>query len=84
MREGFRDRPAVAEAAVQIARRTGDRARDVSESIRRQVERQLVAIGAPDTWVRLLTEVVPLLAAEREHVFGDDLPAGLRLADVNV
>jgi len=39
-------------AAVQLARVTGDRARDVSEKLRAEVAKKLVAVGAKEAWVR--------------------------------
>lgn len=80
LRENWRDNPASPAAAVQLARRTGDRARDISEALRREVSRKLAAIAAPEPWVRAVTEVVAVEAAERAKLLGDDLPVGLRLS----
>jgi molecular chaperone DnaK (HSP70) len=75
---GQRERP---EAAVQLARVTDDRARDVSEAARREVERRLVAFGAPEAWVRAVREAVPVREEEQRAFFGESLPVGLRLLD---
>jgi hypothetical protein len=68
-------------AAVQLARRTGDRARDVGDPVRREVEQRLVAAGASETDLRAVREVVALEEGERAAFFGDALPLGLRLVD---
>ncbi|WP_437645086.1 Hsp70 family protein [Sorangium sp. So ce362] len=79
MREKWQELPSAAPAAVQLARRTGDRARDVSDRIRGEVERRLVKAGAPEAWVRAVREVVAVEEAERAAFFGEGLPVGLRL-----
>jgi molecular chaperone DnaK (HSP70) len=73
--------PKAAHAAVQIARRTGDRARDVNERVRSEVEKRLVAMGAEEAWVRAVREIVPVEESERAAFFGDTLPPGLRLVE---
>jgi len=67
-------------AAAQIARRTGDRARDLPDDLREQVAQRLAAAGAPATWVAMVREVGELTTQDEMRVFGDTLPAGLRLA----
>jgi len=66
-------------AAVQLGRLTGDRSRDLSEEIRAQTLVALQAAHAPADWLRTLTEVVPLAAADEARALGDTLPHGLRL-----
>jgi hypothetical protein len=73
--------PKAAQAAVQLARRTGDRARDVNERVRQEVEKRLVAMGAEEPWVRAVREVVAVEESERAAFFGDALPPGLRLVE---
>jgi molecular chaperone DnaK (HSP70) len=81
LREKWGDLPSAPEAAVQLARVTGDRARDVSERARREVERRLVAVGAREDQVRAVRELVPVAEAERAAFFGEGLPVGLRLVE---
>jgi hypothetical protein len=81
LREKWEGRPTALESAVQLARVTGDRARDVSERARRDVERRLVAAGAREERVRVVREYVPVAEAERAAQFGEGLPVGLRLVD---
>ena len=68
-------------AATQLARMTGDRARDVSEAVRADVEKRLVQAGARAQWVTMVREVVALDDAQRRELFGEALPLGLRLVD---
>ncbi|MFL5354611.1 Hsp70 family protein [Archangium sp.] len=66
-------------AAAQLARLTGDRMRDLGPELRAKTAQALQASKAPDTWVRMVTEVVALEAADEARALGDTLPAGLRL-----
>ncbi len=66
-------------AAVQIARLTGDRARDLGAPLREQVAARLVAAKADPRWVAQTREVVAVDQAEAQRAFGESLPAGLRL-----
>ncbi len=79
LREKWEEIPTAAPAAVQLARMTGDRARDVSEAVRQQVERRLVSVNAPEEWLCTLREVVQVRDAERTAFYGEELPVGLRL-----
>ena len=82
LREKWEELPSAAEAAVQLSRMTGDRARDVRESTRREVEKKLVRAGAREEWVKAVREVVPLAEKDRVAFFGEGLPVGLRLLDI--
>jgi hypothetical protein len=79
LREKWDAVPTAAQAAVQLARMTGDRARDVSERVRREVEKRLQQASARDEWVRAVREVVSVEDEERAAFFGESLPVGLRL-----
>jgi molecular chaperone DnaK (HSP70) len=68
-------------AAAQIARMTGDRARDLPPALRDEVVRRLEAINAPPSWTAMVREVVVLEEAEKWRAFGESLPAGLHLLD---
>jgi hypothetical protein len=67
-------------AAVQLARLSGDRARDLEEAPRAEALATLHAAGAPASWQRLLTEVVAMETADEARALGDTLPVGLRVA----
>ncbi|MCL2776612.1 MAG: hsp70 family protein [Polyangiaceae bacterium] len=67
-------------AAVQLARVTGDRARDVSDKHRNEVEKKLMAIGAKPAWIQAVRELVSVGDEERVAILGEGLPIGLRLS----
>jgi molecular chaperone DnaK (HSP70) len=66
-------------AAAHIARRTGDRSRDIGEPLREQVLQKLAGSGAPASWAAMVREVVELDQASTTRMFGDALPPGLKL-----
>lgn len=64
-------------ALTLLARRTGDRARDVRDDVRAKV---LIALAkSPESWRQLVSEVVQLSAADEARALGDALPVGLAL-----
>jgi hypothetical protein len=81
LREKWDKLPTAIEAAVDLARRTGDRARDIADPMRRDVERRLEKSGATEAQVRAVREVVAATEADRAAFFGEALPVGLRLAE---
>ncbi len=77
LRERWDDLPTAPRAAASLARRTGDRGRDVRESLRAETLSRLMRGGAPErlvTWVRDGAEAGE---AERAEAFGEALPVGL-------
>jgi hypothetical protein len=66
-------------AAVQLARLTGDRTRDLDADLRGRTVAALMAAKAPVRWLRVVTEVVPLEADDQARALGDTLPLGLKL-----
>ncbi|MGF6604238.1 molecular chaperone DnaK (HSP70) [Paraburkholderia sp. GAS448] len=66
-------------AAVQLARMTGDRSRDLPLAVRETVIRRLDQANAPPTWADMVREPVTLDNADTGRVFGESLPAGLKL-----
>jgi len=66
-------------AAAQIARMSGDRSRDLPPEIRATVVQRLEAANAPQSWIAMVREAVDLDAADEGRVFGEALPAGLKL-----
>jgi hypothetical protein len=81
LREKWDAVPTAIPAAVALARKTGDRARDVGDATAREVEKRLIALGAKPEQVRAVREVVGIDATERAEFFGEALPIGLRLVD---
>ncbi len=79
LREKWDDVPSAPLAAVQMARATGDRTRDVSESVRRDVAKRLEKTRAPAEWATAVLDVVPLADTDRAEFFGESLPSGLVL-----
>jgi molecular chaperone DnaK (HSP70) len=79
LREPWAELPGVSTHATRLARRTGDRARDLAERVRQSLVRRMQASGAPEADLRAVREVVALDAAERALSFGESLPVGLRL-----
>lgn len=67
-------------AAASIARMTGDVDRDLEEDLRERVAKRLKIREAPEGWVTMVREVVPLSAQDEARALGDALPAGLTLA----
>ena len=70
-----------AAAAANLARLSGDRARDLPLETRQHVIARLEAFRAPPGWIARVREVVPLDEAGERSVFGEALPPGLRLID---
>ncbi|WP_250535310.1 Hsp70 family protein [Caballeronia sp. AZ10_KS36] len=66
-------------AAVQIARMTGDRSRDIADDVRAAVIERLTTQGAAQSWIAMVSENVALDRADEGRVFGETLPAGLKL-----
>jgi hypothetical protein len=66
-------------AIAQLARFTADRARDLDADLRDRAARALERVPGTEPWVRLVREGGELSEAEAGRVFGDSLPAGLRL-----
>ena len=81
LREKWEALPTAPQAAVRMARVTNDRARDVSERLRREVDKRLVAVGARPEWIRAVREHVAVDEAERVDFWGEGLPVGLRLVE---
>jgi hypothetical protein len=66
-------------AAAHLARKTGDRTRDIDEDLREQILQRLASAGAPAGWSALVRDVVELDQESSTRMFGDALPPGLKL-----
>lgn len=75
----WKKHPAIGFAAGLICRFTGDRARDLEEGLRRRVAEALRAARAPESWQRMVLEVVELSEADEKRLYGEALPPGLKL-----
>ena len=70
---------AAAFAAVNLARVTDDRARDLPPDVRQSVLARLRALHAPAPWLAMVTQKVTLDEATERRMLGESLPPGLRL-----
>jgi molecular chaperone DnaK (HSP70) len=71
-------------ALAQLARVSGDRARDLDESVRLEVLDRLAALGADEAVLRPVRKYHELEAAQEGVALGDALPVGLRLVAASV
>ncbi len=62
-----------------LARKTGDRYRDISEKCREQVLRWLQMENVSESTIRLVQAASELSEEQRAQVLGDTLPLGLRI-----
>ncbi len=67
-------------AVAQLARLSGDRARDLDEGVRLRAAERLEKSGAPPEWSRAIRAVQALGERDEQRVFGEALPLGLHLA----
>jgi molecular chaperone DnaK (HSP70) len=77
--QDWRRTESAAFAAALITRKTGDRERDLGDSVREQVIERLFAAKAPSSWLAMVREVIELSAADEKRLLGDSLPVGLKL-----
>ncbi len=76
----WNDDPATLLAAMQMARRTDDRYRDISDKLRRRLADWLERRAAPRHFLQLVRQGGQLDRQEQGLVFGEALPKGLRIA----
>ncbi len=67
-------------AVAQLARLSGDRARDLGEQLRARAAAALEEARAPAEWARGIREARALGEKDEQRVFGEALPLGLHLA----
>jgi len=66
-------------AAALLARMSGDRERDIDQTLRKRVAERLRSSDASPSWIRMVEEVTELDESDEKQVFGESLPPGLRL-----
>lgn len=71
--------PAVSLAVAQMARRTGDPARDLAPDVATAVAERLQSEPAGKGFARWVREVVPMDASQQALVLSEKLPTGLRI-----
>jgi hypothetical protein len=69
----------VGQALLHLARKTGDRARDMDAAAIDRIYDRLSGNGFSSDQLRVLFEVIPLREQETSAIFGEDLPSGLIL-----
>ena len=74
-----RNSEAVAFAMGQLARCTGDRTRDLDESLRQKVAAHFSTLQTGQRLARQVLEVVPLEAQEQARILDESLPVGLHI-----
>lgn len=79
LRESRLSEPMLYLAVMLITRRTHDRYRDVSQSVRSEVLSWLREEGASEHLMELIEQGGQLEMDEQQQVFGDELPVGLHL-----
>jgi hypothetical protein len=75
-----KNRPIDSFAMMELARKTGDRYRDIPESVREEVLQFFQATSALEHFAAAVREVVQFDTKEESLIFGESLPVGLRLA----
>ncbi len=70
---------AVQLTVMQLSRRTGDRFRDVDDSLRNRIVQKLEQTDASQHLLKLISEGGSLDSEEAGMILGESLPAGLRL-----
>ncbi len=63
----------------QMARKTGDRIRDLSPEFAAQVADWMREQGYPEEEIRVIEKVIPLARQEESAIFGESLPSGIVL-----
>ena len=69
----------VAFAAMQLARKTGDRYRDIDNSTKSQVLKSMERAAVASHYRELVSEVANLETEDESLILGDSLPKGLRI-----
>jgi hypothetical protein len=79
MQQDWKKNPQAGFAATLMSRKSGDRVRDIDESLRTEVVTQLKLSKAPVSWVSMVEEFKQLDEKEEKQIFGEALPPGLKL-----
>jgi len=77
--EDWKKKPTAGFAATLMARMSGDRTRDIGDSLRGQVLDKLKQSKTPQAWQGLVAEVRELDAKDEQQLLGEALPPGLKL-----
>jgi len=66
-------------ATMQLARKTGDRYRDIDEATRSGVLSRMKQAAVPKHYLDLVSDVTELESDDQSMIFGESLPKGLRI-----
>ena len=69
-------------AVTQLAKKTGDRTRDINEDLRARVEEKLSHYKWSEHFVKQIREVVALEEEDEKKIFGESLPVGLYIENM--
>ncbi len=83
LRERWDELKSAPYAATLMARRTDDRARDIGDSVRRDVLKRLEKLDVRQDWITCVRDVVPTGDRDRAEFLGEELPVGLELGAEN-
>jgi hypothetical protein len=75
------DHGLLGQTLLQLARKTGDRTRDMDAAVIDRISNWLSGRDFSSEQLRVLCEVIPLREQETSAIFGEDLPSGLILQD---
>jgi hypothetical protein len=79
LEQDFKEEPSIGFATALIARRSGDRERDIDAELRQRVIGRLRTVKAPDSWISMVSNIQELTEADEKRIFGEALPPGLKL-----
>ncbi|MFO7963541.1 MAG: Hsp70 family protein [Desulfobacterales bacterium] len=71
----------VVNVVAQMARKTGDRTRDLDDRQRDDILNWAASHGAPESVLKIVKKPVPIEKGEKNVLFGDALPSGLVLRE---
>ncbi len=77
--QDWKKNPQAAFSATLISRKSGDRVRDIDESLRGQITDKLKISKTPYPWLEMVEHYKELDEKEENQFFGEDLPPGLKL-----
>jgi hypothetical protein len=79
LRTGDLNGPGLQLTLMQLARKTGDRFRDIDQQTRTRILQRLSTVNISSHYLQLISDGGTLQAEESNLIFGESLPAGLRL-----
>ena len=77
MKQEWRNMKPICATISQMARKTGDRKRDLDDSFQQTIIDWLVSHGAEKNHLKYLSEVIAVSQHEEKMIFGESLPSGI-------